>query len=264
MHPFLNTAVKAARAAGDIITQYVDRIDRVKITEKQQNDFVTHVDVASENCIKDIILKAYPDHAILGEESGLQNTENNSDDNCWIIDPLDGTLNFIHGFPHFCVSIAMTHKNRLELGVIYDPIRQDLFIAERGSGAQKNERRIRVSARTKLEQCVIATGFPKGKQKNPDQFFKYLRYFSANSSGIRRTGSAALNLAYIACGQLDGYWEASLKPWDIAAGALMIKEAGGLISDFNGGEDFLTSGNIVCGNPKIFKQLLQVVGENPA
>lgn len=262
MHPFLNTAIKAARAAGDIIIRYVDRLDRLAISEKQHSDFVTEADIASEQCIKHIIHQAYPNHAILAEESGSQYGEKNDDHNCWIIDPLDGTLNFMHGFPHFCISIAMQHKGRLALAVIYDPIRQDLFTAQRGSGAQKNNHRLRVSQRTEMKACLFASAFPKRERDHRQQYISCLSDFSIKCGSSRRTGSAALDLAYLAAGQLDIFWACGLNSWDMAAGALLIQEAGGLVSDFRSGEDFLSSGNIVAANNKIFKPSLQLVKQH--
>lgn len=253
MHPFLNIATKAARAAGNIIVRSLERLDELQLTQKQQNDFVTDIDVQAEKTIIDIIRKNYPFHGILAEESGSTPGEETT----WIIDPLDGTTNFIHGFPHFCVSIAVQQKGRIEHGLIYDPIRHEFFTTSRGGGAQLNNRRLRVSTRNQLQGSLLGTGFPF---RNPTRLPSYLKTFQSlltQVSGIRRAGSAALDLAYVAAGRFDGYWEFDLKIWDIAAGALMVQEAGGLVSDIDGSENFLTSGNIVAGNPKVFKALLQ-------
>jgi len=255
--PIVNIAVKAARAAGDIIVRALDRLGQIQVSEKRPNDFVTEIDQQAEKEIIYIIRKAYPQHAILGEESGeLAGYDENEFE--WIIDPLDGTRNFIHGFPHFAVSIAIRHKGRIEHGVIYDPIRQELFTASRGKGAFLNQRRMRVAARKTLKECLLGTGFPS---QCSDEFVEnYTRSLTALlplSGDVRRAGAATLDLAYVACGRLDGFWEMGLKPWDIAAGALLIREAGGLVCDFSGGENWLETGDIVAGNPKILKLLLQ-------
>lgn len=254
MHPFLNIANKAARVAGNIIIRSIERLDELHLTEKQKNDFVTDVDLQAEEKIIEIIRKNYPFHSILAEESGSAP----GDDTVWIIDPLDGTTNYIHGFPHFCVSIAVQQKGRIEHGLIYDPIRQEIFTASRGGGAHVNNRRLRVSSRT-LQGSLLATGFP---YRNPQRLAGYMKTFESlltQVSGVRRAGSAALDLAYVAAGRFDGYWEFDLGAWDIAAGALMVQEAGGLVSEPEGSENFLTSGNIVAGNPKVFKSLLQAL-----
>jgi len=256
--PFVNIAVKAARAAGDIIVRALDRLDRIKVSEKRPNDYVTEIDQLAEKEIIQVIRKAYPQHAILSEECGvISGTSEN--ENEWIIDPLDGTRNFIHGFPHFAVSIAMRHKGRIEHGVIYDPIRQELFTASRGKGASLNERRIRAAQHKTLKECLLGTGFPSS-QNDPHRVSAYTRSLAALlplSGDVRRAGAATLDLAYVACGRLDGFWEMGLKPWDLSAGALLIREAGGLVCDFSGGESWFESGNIVAGNPRILKLLLQ-------
>lgn len=257
MHPIINTATTAARKAADYIQRSAERLDKVKVAEKNPNDFVTQIDQKAEAMIKDIILTAYPDHTIMGEESGL--SEGEASDHVWIIDPLDGTTNFIHGYPHYAISIALKVKGRVEYGVIYDPVRQDLFTAVRGRGAQLNQHRLRVANQTKLAGAFLGTGFP---YRNKDQLDFYLNTFKdlfSQAAGIRRAGSAALDLAYIAAGRLDGFWEIGLKEWDIAAGVLMIKEAGGLVTDFSGSEEYKHSGNIVAGNPRILKAMLQEI-----
>ncbi len=255
MRPLVNIALKAARRAGDLIIRSRDELDRIEVTEKSLNDFVTEVDIKAEEIIIQTIKEAYPDHAFLGEETG----KHGDSDTVWIIDPLDGTSNYIHGFPHVCVSIAIQHKGVLEHGIIYDPLRQEIFTATRGGGARLNNRRIRVSQRRELTNALIGTGFPFRDKKLWDTYIKIFEQFFKESAGIRRAGSAALDLAYVAAGRLDGFWEFGLKPWDIAAGALLIKEAGGLVTDFNGSENFLESGNIVAACPKLLKSLLKVI-----
>jgi myo-inositol-1(or 4)-monophosphatase len=256
MHPYINTAIKAARRAGDIIMRAYARPDQVTIVPKGKNDVVTNVDLECEQVITDVLLSAYPDHGILGEENG-ESQKNDSYE--WIIDPIDGTKNFANGFPHFCVSIALRHKNRIEHGVIYDPIRNDLFTASRGQGAAKNEYRIRVGQKTKLQEALIGFGLPPNPGDKLDSLFDALKVVTKKSFGMRRAGSAALDLAYVACGQLDGFWELNLKPWDIAAGILIVKEAGGLVSDVYGREDYFKNGSVVSGNPKIFRELLTLL-----
>ncbi|MHB1948674.1 MAG: inositol monophosphatase family protein [Gammaproteobacteria bacterium] len=257
--PIVNIAVQAARAAGSLIMRAADRLDTIKVSEKKPNDYVTEVDQLVEREIIKIIHKAHPNHGILGEETG-ETPGNNFNDVTWIIDPIDGTRNFIHGFPQFAVSIAVSHKGVVQQGVIYDPVRQELFTASRGKGAQLNERRIRVSKRANLEECLMGTGFPY--RHSPEHQAAYVQSLQALiplCGDIRRAGAATLDLAYIACGRLDGFWELGLKPWDIAAGALLIKEAGGMVCDPKGGEDYMKNGNIVAGNPKILKLLLKTI-----
>lgn len=256
MEPLLNIAVSAARQAGDIIIRYMDQIDRLKITAKNSHEYFSDVDIKAEQAIISTIHKAYPEHGILAEESGVQEGDGES---IWIIDPLDGTSNYLHGFPFFSVSIALKIKNRIEHGVIYDPLRHECFAASRGRGARLNDRRIRVSKQTLLSASLLGTGF---SLRDTTLAQKYLPTFEAligKCAGMRRTGSAALDLAYLASGRLDGFWEFGLRPWDVAAGSLLIREAGGLISDFQGGDDFLKQGDVVAGTPKVFKSLLQTI-----
>lgn len=256
MHPVVNIAINAARNASKIILRMIGHVDSYNINEKQRNDFVTEVDKLAEAEIIKTLKKTYPEHTIVAEESGTIAGDENY---VWIIDPLDGTTNYIHGIPHYAISIAMKYKNKLEHGVIFDPIRNEFFTASRGEGARLNDRRIRVSQQIRLEKSLLGTGFPF---KNPDAVNPYLRLFEAllpQAGGLRRAGSAALDLAYVAAGRFDGFWEFFLSPWDMAAGALLIKEAGGLVGDIEGGENYLETGNIVAGNPKIFKALLQVI-----
>lgn len=256
MQPLLNIAVTAARLAGDIIVRHVEQVDRLKITAKNNSEYFSEVDVKAEQAIIHAIHKAYPEHGIIAEESGLHN----SDAECvWIIDPLDGTTNYLHGFPFFSVSIACKIKNRIEHGVIYDPLRHECFAASRGRGARLNDRRIRVSKQTQLQSALLGTGVPF---RNTELAKRYLPTFEAmigKCAGVRRTGSAALDLAYVAAGRLDGFWEFGLRPWDIAAGSLLVKEAGGLLSDLQGGEDYMKHGDVIAGTPKVFKGLLQTL-----
>lgn len=255
MQALLNIAVKAARQAGDIIARCMDRLDTIEYNVKVPNDFVSEVDRRAEHEIIKTIHRAYPDHGIIAEESGI--TAGN--DFVWIIDPLDGTTNFLHGFPHFAVSIAARYKDRIEHAVVYDPVKQEMFTASRGSGAQLNGRRIRVSKSAGLTAALIGTGFPF---KNITLLPAYLQMFTAvsqDTSGIRRAGSAALDLAYVAAGRLDGFWEMGLNIWDMAAGVLLIEEAGGNVTDFQGGKCYLESGHVVTGNLKTSKALLQAI-----
>ncbi len=254
--PILNIAIEAARAAGTIITRAMQRLDTITIAEKQPNDFVTEIDQRVEKEIISIIKKAYPTHGVLGEEGG----EIEGDDYQWIIDPIDGTRNFIHGFPHFAVSIAVAHKGKIEYGVIYDPLRQELFTATRGKGAQLNDRRIRVGNRKRLEECLLGTGFAyRHKAHDLSMPSRILQSIIPICGDIRRAGAATLDLAYVACGRLDGFWEVGLHIWDIAAGVLLIKEAGGIVCDLEGGETYLKTGNVVVANPAITKQLLKTI-----
>ena len=255
MNPTLNIAVRAARSAGNVIIRNLGKLDTLAIHTKDRNDFVTEVDRQAEQEIIYILRKAFPGHGILAEESGVQE----GNDYQWIIDTLDGTTNFLHGFPQFAVSIAMRHKGRMEHGVIYDPLRQELFTATRGGGAMLNDQRIRVTKRKTLEGSLLGTGFPFKSQQHLDAYLDMFRALFPQTAGIRRAGSAALDLAYVASGRLDGFWEIGLSIWDMAAGVLLIQEAGGLSSDFTGGNDHLESGNIVAGNPKLFAEILKTI-----
>lgn len=266
MHPMLNTAVKAARRAGAIINRASLDLDLVKVSKKQHNDFVTEVDKSAEAAIIEVLLTAYPDHAILAEESGNTPAKGSSSidpqtaENLWIIDPLDGTTNFIHGFPQYCVSIALSQRGHLTQSVVYDPTRNDLFTASRGRGAFLNDRRLRVSKRIRLGECLIGTGFPFRELDTLDHYLTMFRAMTLETAGLRRPGAAALDLAYVAAGRLDGFFELGLKPWDIAAGALLITEAGGLVGDFKGDGDYLFTGDVLAANPKIFAQMVQRLG----
>ncbi len=260
MHPMLNMALRAARAAGDVIVRAAERVDLLQVEQKGHNDFVTDVDRAAEAQIIKVLRKAYPDHAFIGEEGGSQHNSGKSDYE-WIIDPLDGTTNFTRGLPHYAVSLACRHQGRIEHAVVYDPIRQEEFCASRGRGASLNGRRIRVSQRINLNDALLGTGIPFSGRCEPHipMYMQSLERLAGQCAGIRRAGSAALDLAYVAAGRLDAYWEIGLSEWDIAAGALLVIEAGGLVSDFNGGNHYLETGNIVAGNPKCFKAVLQNV-----
>jgi myo-inositol-1(or 4)-monophosphatase len=255
MHPMLNIAIRAARSAGNIIIRSLQHVEHLEVTTKGRNDFVTDVDRLAEQEIISVIHKSYPDHAILAEESG----EQGDSETIWVIDPLDGTANFLHGFPHYCVSIGVMVRGRIEHGVIYDPLREELFTASRGAGAQLNDRRLRVTKQKTLAGSLIATGFPF---KYHEHFPAYLATFNAvfpEVSDLRRGGSAALDLAYVAAGRVDAYWELGLQKWDLAAGILLIEEAGGVVSDFTGGENHIEHGNLVAGNFNIHQQLLNQI-----
>ncbi|OGA42157.1 MAG: inositol monophosphatase [Betaproteobacteria bacterium RIFCSPLOWO2_12_FULL_62_13] len=258
MHPMLTTAVQAARRAGNIINRATRNLDIVVAKEKAANDYVSEVDHEAERAIIDTLLHAYPDHSILAEESGAAGESEYQ----WIIDPLDGTTNFLHGFPQYAVSIALMHKSILAQAVVYDPGHNDLFTATRGRGAFLNESRIRVSKRVQLRTGLIGTGFPFRQLEHIDTYLAMLRDVMKNTSGVRRPGSAALDLANVAAGRLDGFWELGLSPWDMAAGALLIIEAGGLVGDLEGNEGYLKSGNIVAANPKIFGAIIQLLSRH--
>jgi myo-inositol-1(or 4)-monophosphatase len=255
MHPMLNIAVKAARRAGGIINRASRNLDIIGVKEKAANDFVSEVDREAEQSIIRTLREAYPDHAILAEESGASG----SSDFQWIIDPLDGTTNFIHGFPQYAVAIALMHKGTVTQAVVYDPGRNDLFTASRGRGAYLNDQRMRVSKRTSLKSALLGTGLPFSELAHLDTYLAIMRDLITQSAGFRRAGSAALDLAYVAAGRLDGFWEFGLSPWDMAAGALLITEAGGLVGDLQGESGYLRTGNIVAGTPKVFVQLLRTL-----
>jgi myo-inositol-1(or 4)-monophosphatase len=258
LHPMLNIAVKAARAAGSIINRASLDLDLLKISTKSPNDFVTEVDQAAERAIIDTLLGAYPGHAVLAEESGREHGAQHSE-YLWIIDPLDGTTNFIHGFPVYAVSIALAHRGQVQQAVVYDPARNDLFIASKGRGAFLNDRRLRVSRRTRLQDSLIGTGFPFRKGDNFKRYVKMFEEVMQHCAGLRRPGAAALDLCYVAAGWYDGFFETGLNPWDIAAGSLMITEAGGLIGNFTGEADYLYQREVVAGTPKVYGQLVQLL-----
>ena len=253
MHALLNIAVRAARAAGTVITRNMDRVDTLAITSKRRNDFVSEIDKLAEQAIIETVRKTHPGHGFLGEETG----RHGGDEYVWIIDPLDGTTNFLHGFPAFAVSIAIQHKGRLEHGVIYDPVRQELFCASRGDGATLDGKKIRVTSPKGLEGTLIGTGFPFLEHQDVDAFMAMLRTIILKTAGVRRAGAASLDLAWVAAGRLDGFWEMGLKPWDMAAGALLVQEAGGIVGGIDGGTEFMESGNVVAGGRKVFAALVR-------
>lgn len=258
----VNIALRAARRAGEIIVRAAERMDRVRIDEKGRNDFVTEIDQAAEREIVHHLKRAYPTHSFLGEEFGL--VEGSDPDYRWIIDPLDGTTNFMHGYPHFAVSIACQIDGRIEHGVIYDPMRQELFTGSRGSGAFLENRRLRVSSRRSLDGALIGTGFPY--RDNLHLLDTYLAMFKAvtqRAAGLRHPGAAALDLAYVAAGRVDGFWEFGLRAWDTAAGTLLVREAGGLIATLDGAE-YKQGGNIVAGTPRVFNELLETIAPHLA
>ena len=259
MHPMLNTAVKAARRAAAIINRASFDIDRIKVNEKSPNDFVTEVDQAAEQAIIDVLHQAYPDHAFLCEESGASANLNDQNEFVWIIDPLDGTTNFIHGFPQYCVSIALQHRGQITQAVVYDPTRNDLFTATKGAGSYLNDKRLRVSKRDRLADGLIGTGFPYRDMESLEQYIDMFRIMAQRCAGLRRPGAAALDLAYVAAGRLDGFFEKGLKPWDMAAGALLVTEAGGIVGTFEGESDYLYRGDAIAGTPKVFAQMVMLL-----
>ena len=256
MQPMLNIAIRAARAAGDLIVRKINKIPDLQIEVKGTNDFVTEVDRQAEERIIETLWKSFPDHGFQGEELG---EIEGAGEYRWIIDPLDGTTNFLHGFPHFAVSLACQHKGKIIHGVVYDPLKQELFSASRGEGATLNNRRIRVTAIKSTKGALLGTGFPFKQPQEIDHFLKVFSEFFSSASDIRRAGSAALDLAYVAAGRLDGFWESGLHAWDIAAGTLLVREAGGLATDFSGDEHFLKNGEIIVGNPRILADMLRKI-----
>lgn len=256
MHPIVTIATRAARQAGEIIMRATEHMDKLTVTKKSENDYVSEVDQMAEQEIIRTIRKAYPDHAILAEESGQSEGQAESEFE-WIIDPLDGTTNYLHQFPQFSISIAVKQRGRLEHAVVYDPQKDEIFSASRGAGAQMNGRRLRVSTAKGLEGALLGTGFPFKDQQYLDIYLGMLKEMIIPTAGIRRAGSAALDLAYVAAGRLDGFWELNLKPWDMAAGLLLIQEAGGMVSDIKGGHGILESGHVIAGNPRVFKAMVK-------
>lgn len=257
MQPITNIAIRAARRGGEVILRQVDRIEHLQVEEKARHDFVSEVDRAAEQAILDVIRSVYPDHAILAEESGASGRAEAA--LRWIIDPLDGTTNFLHGLPVFAVSVAFEARGVLEAGVVLDPLRGELFVASRGEGALLNDRRIRVARRTSLDQALIGTGFPFRDFTTLDTYLGMLRALLPGVSGVRRGGSAALDLAYVAAGRLDGFFELGLSPWDTAAGLLLIQEAGGIAASLREGVTPLAGGDVVAGNPKILTELRELL-----
>jgi len=252
--PALNIAVNAARQAGAVILRAFDRLDTIRIETKGRNDFVSEVDKKAEQAIIATLRRSFPDDGILAEESGVREAGEGNEYE-WIIDPLDGTTNFLHGFPQFSISIARSHRGQLQHGLVFDPLRDEMFTASRGRGAQLNQTRLRVSKARELGQSLLGTGFPYRENDDVDGYLAMFKAMMTRTAGIRRPGSAALDLAYVAAGRLDGFWEANLQPWDMAAGCLLIREAGGLVGDFAGGENHLNSGNVIAANPKLFAQM---------
>ncbi len=255
MHPMINIAVRAARSAGNLLLRYYEHADTLSITSKGMHDFVSEVDKASEQVIIETLRTSYPNHAILAEESG----KHDGNEFQWIIDPLDGTTNYLHGFPQFSISIALKHKGVLEHGLVYDPLRDEMFTATRGAGAQLNDRRIRVSSRKSLDGALLGTGFPYRDHTHIDAYLGMFKDLIKDTAGIRRPGSAALDFAYVAAGRLDGFWELGLSEWDFAAGALLVKEAGGTVSDIGGTGRFLETGNVIAGGLRVHSAMSSVI-----
>lgn len=253
MNPMVTIAVRAARDAARVLMRNYNRLDTLNVTDKGMHDYVSEVDRVAEQAIIDVLRDKYPNHAILGEESG----NHPGDDYQWVIDPLDGTTNYLHGFPQFSISIALRHKGRLEVGVIYDPLNEEMFTTSRGSGVQLNDRRLRVSSRKSLDGALLGTGLPYRDFRFTENYLGMLKDLMADTAGIRRPGSAALDFAYVAAGRLDGFWELGLAEWDFAAGALMVREAGGLVTDISGGERHFETGNVIAGNIKVHNAILR-------
>jgi myo-inositol-1(or 4)-monophosphatase len=258
----LNTAVKAARRGASVISRASFDLSQIQVTNKKQNDFVTEVDQAAEQAIIEVLLNAYPTHAILAEESGASANLHDDNEYVWIIDPLDGTTNFIHGFPQYCVSIALQQRGVITQAVVYDPNRNDLFTATKGGGSFLNNKRLRVTKKDRLSDSLIGTGFA-AREKNKEALEEYMKMFqlmTMSCQGLRRPCSAALDLAYVAAGRYDGFFEKELQPWDIAAGSLLITEAGGIVGNFSGESDYLYKGDVIAGSPKIFAQMISLLG----
>lgn len=258
LHPLVNIGVQAARDAGRIILRYMNRLEGITVAEKQRHDFVSEVDRAAEDAILRVIRRAHPDHAVLAEESGHAggNREHPVE---WVVDPLDGTTNFLRGFPHFAVSIGIREKGRPTHGIVYDPSREELFVASQGRGALLNDRRIRVNERKGVKDALLATGFPFRQRDRLEYYMAMFQDLFREAADVRRAGSAALDLAYVAAGRVDGFWEFGLKPWDMAAGAVLIREAGGVVTDLTGGEAFLDRGDIAAGSIKLQRELLDTI-----
>jgi myo-inositol-1(or 4)-monophosphatase len=261
LHPMVNVAIKAARTAGSIINRAALDIESVRVSQKKANDFVTEVDQAAEAAIIETLLTAYPGHGIWAEESGTEHGAQDSEF-VWIIDPLDGTTNFIHGLPTYCVSIALAVRGKVEQAVVYDPTRNDLFTATKGRGAFLNDRRIRVSKRTQLKESLVSTGFPYRQGDDFDQYLVMMGDVMRRTAGLRRPGAAALDLAYVAAGYTDAFFEKGLQAWDVAAGSLLVTEAGGLVGNFTGEADFLDQQECLAGNPRVYAQMVSVLGKH--
>ena len=258
MHPMLNTAIKAARRAATVIQRASFDVDRIVVTEKQHNDFVTDVDQAAEQAIVETLLKAYPDHAILAEESGASSNLNDESEFAWIIDPIDGTTNFMHGYPNYCVSIALSQRGIVTQAVIYDPVRNDLFTASKGAGAFLNDKRIRVTKHDRIANTLLSTGHGAGPKALSD-YMKMYQVMAERCQAVRTAGSAALDLANVAAGRSDGFFEKGLKPWDIAAGSLLVTEAGGIVGTLAGESDYLYKGDVIAASPKVFGQMVTLL-----
>lgn len=254
MHPMLRKATDAARQAGEAIRHYANRVHKLDVQNKDRNDFVSEVDRQAEYIIIKALQRAYPDHAFFGEETGKTGSDSDYE---WVIDPLDGTTNFLYGIPQYSVSIALKHKGRLTVGVVYDPLRDETFAAARGDGATLNGRRIRVSDRTSMQGALLGTGVPFRSNQNLDLYLKTMKALLPDTAGVRRPGSAALDLAWVASGRFDGFWEFGLNEWDMAAGVLLVQEAGGLISDMKGANNHMITGDVVAANPKVFKEMIK-------
>lgn len=257
MNPMLNIAIRAARKAGNVIAKGYERPDSIEAMAKQANDYVTNIDKAAEQAIIETIKQSYPDHTIITEESGAIEGENKNVQ--WVIDPLNGTTNFIKSFPHFAVSIAIRENGRTEVGVVYDPIRNELFTAVRGEGSKLNDTRLRVENRRDLDGAILATGFPFKAKQHMQAHLNIIGTLIKEAADFRRAGSAALDLAYVAANRVDGYFEIGLKPWDCAAGDLIVREAGGIVTDFSAGHNYLKSGNIVAASPRVAKTILSKI-----
>jgi myo-inositol-1(or 4)-monophosphatase len=264
MHPMLNVAIKAARRAGNIINRASLNSERIQVTRKQHNDFVTEVDQAAENAIIETLKEAFPDHGFLAEETGEIQSLSQTDqpNHVWIIDPLDGTTNFIHGFPQYAVSIALAVDGVTQQAVVYDPNRDELFTATRGAGAYLNNRRLRVAGRLKISEALIGTGFPYREDQDVEAYLEIFAQMTRQCAGLRRPGAASLDLAYVAAGRLDAFFEQGLKPWDMAAGVLLITEAGGLVGNYAGEESYLQSGEIMAANPRLFAQMVNALRQH--
>lgn len=258
-HPFVNTAIEAAHKAGDLIMKYRDRIDSIPVERKARGDYVTEIDKACEEVIRGELARRYPDHEILGEEGGKSGGKSGDSENVWLIDPIDGTSNYLHGIPHYAISIALSVKGRIEHGVVYDPVRDELFAASRGQGATLNNRRVRVSGRSALSNAVLGAAFPFRNRRLMPAYMEMFNSLFDQCEDIRRAGAASLDLAYVACGRLDGYWELALKPWDTAAGALLVQEAGGVVMDIAGGDNWLKSGHIIAAPFKLITPMRKAI-----
>lgn len=254
MNPMLRKATDAARQAGEAIRHYANKVHKLNIENKAHNDFVSEVDRQAEQIIVRALQRAYPDHAFLGEEGGKRE---GSSDYEWVIDPLDGTTNFLYGIPQYSVSIALKHQSRLTVGVVYDPLRDETFAAARGEGATLNGRRIRVSGRSSMHSALLGTGVPFRPDQDLDLYLQTMKALLPDTAGVRRPGSAALDLAWVAAGRFDGFWEFGLNEWDMAAGVLLVQESGGLVSDLHGGNDHLKTGDVVAASPKVFKEMIK-------